>query len=338
MSVTSLAASAPRIELAHLPTPLEPLERLTAALGGPEVWVKRDDCTGLGIGGNKVRKLEYVMADAVAAGADTVIGVGVPQSNAVRQTAAAAARLGLGCHLLLLTGRVPGTGAEYETSGNVLLDRLLGASVEFVPWQGGDVGAEVKARVERLEAEGRRPYPLPYGISNGLGALGYARFAVELAGQLEALRLGAAAVVMAAGSGGTQAGAVLGMREVLPDTGLVGIDVDAEPDRVRGDVLAVAAELAALAGVAEPDPATVEVVAGYAGPGYGVPTDGMVEAVRTAARLEGLLLDPVYTGKAFAGMLDLVRQGRWGRGDRVVFVHTGGTPALFAYRAAFDGA
>ena len=336
MSVSSLVASAPRIELAHLPTPLEPMERLTAALGGPEIWVKRDDCTGLGIGGNKVRKLEYVMADAVASGADTVIGVGVPQSNAVRQTAAAAARLGLGCRLLLLTGRVPGTDPDYETSGNVLLDRLLGAEVEFVPW-GADVAAEVRARVERLEADGHRPYPLPYGISTGLGALGYARFAVELAGQLEGVGIDASAVVMAAGSGGTQAGAVLGMGEVLPGTRLVGIDVDAEPDRVRGDVLAVAAELAALAGVPEPEPSAVEVVGGYAGPGYGVPTDGMVEAVRTAARLEGLLLDPVYTGKAFAGMLDLVRQGRWGSGDRVVFVHTGGTPALFAYRATFAG-
>ncbi len=336
MSLLELIDRSPRLSLAHLPTPLEPMPRLTAALDGPQLWVKRDDCTGLGLGGNKVRKLEFALADAIEHGADTVIGVGVPQSNAVRQLAAAAAKVGLRCHLVLLEGRVPGVEAEYARTGNALLDHLFGASVETLPWT-ADAVAHMAGRAEQLGADGAKPYVVPYGVSSAIGALGYSAMVVELAAQIRDAGLNVEAVVLAAGSGGTQGGMVVAVEEISPDLRVIGIDVDAEPDRVRSDVLRVGGELAGLAGI---DAAVVadrtEVVGGYAGLGYGIPTPQMVEAVRTAARTEGLVLDPVYTGKAFAGFLDLVRSGEFDPGREVVFLHTGGSPALFAYRGAFE--
>jgi L-cysteate sulfo-lyase len=305
-------------------------------MGGPPLWVKRDDCTGLGLGGNKVRKLEFALADAIAQGADTVVGVGVPQSNAVRQLAAAAAKVGLRCHLVLLEGRVPGTEPEYDTSGNVLLDELFGATLETLPWT-ADAAAHMTATAELLAASGARPYVVPYGVSSAVGALGYAAMVVELAEQVRTGRLDVQAVVLAAGSGGTQAGMVAAAAEVMPDLRIIGIDVDAEPERVRSDVLRVGGELARLAEVDHTAFAgSVEVIGGYAGPGYGVPTREMVEAVRLAARTEGLVLDPVYTGKAFAGFIDMVSAGEFDPRRPVVFVHTGGSPALFAYRRAFE--
>ena len=319
-----------RLGLAQLPTPLEPMTRLTAHLGGPRLWVKREDCTGFVFGGNKLRKLDYVLKDALDQGADTLVSGGVVQSNSQRQVAAVAAKLGLACHLAVYHGRLAPPSAEYEHSGNALLNRLYGAVLHDVPWDGDRNGA-IHVLAERLRDEGRKPYIVPYGVSNALGAAGYAPIAEEIA----VSGLKPAAIVHCSGSGGTQAGLVVGAQSALPGTRIVGIDIDAEPERVRADVLTYAKGAAEL--LDRPfDPERVEVVAGHAGPAYGVPHAATVEAIRLAARFEALLLDPVYSGKGLAGMIALIRAGRWSADEDVVFLHTGGAPALFAYRHLFD--
>jgi len=319
-----------RLGLAHLPTPLEPMARLTAHLGGPRLWVKREDCTGVGFGGNKLRKLDYVLTEAVAAGADTLVSGGVVQSNSQRQVAAAAAKLGLGCHLAVYHGRLAPPSDEYEVNGNALLNRLFGATLHDVPWSGDRNGA-IRALAERLAAEGRRPYVVPYGVSSALGAVGYATAAAEIARQAAALGFRPAAIVHCTGSAGTQAGLVVGASTCLPETRVVGIDIDAEPERVRQDVGRYAGEAAERLELPF-DAAAVEVVAGHAGPAYGVPHAATIEAIRLAGRLEALTLDPVYSGKGLAGLIALIGEGRWTADDDLVFVHTGGAPALFAYR------
>ncbi|HSH99392.1 MAG TPA: D-cysteine desulfhydrase family protein [Reyranella sp.] len=324
----------PRLGLAHLPTPLEPMKRLTAALGGPRLWVKREDCTGAGLGGNKLRKLDYVLHEAVAAGADTLVSGGVVQSNSQRQVAAAAAKLGLACHLAVYHGRLASPSADYDKSGNALLNRLFGATLHDVPWSGDRNGA-IRALADRLRAEGRQPFVVPYGVSSPLGAVGYATTALEIAEQSAALGFEPAAIVHCSGSAGTQAGLVVGAAACLPRTRVVGIDIDAEPERVRADVLALGRAAATM--LDRPfDDSAVEVVAGHAGPAYGVPHAATVEAIESGARLEALVLDPVYSGKGLAGLLALIRAGRWTSGQDVVLIHTGGAPALFAYRHLFD--
>ena len=320
----------PRLGLAHLPTPFEPLARLTGHLNGPRIWVKREDLTGVGFGGNKLRKLDYVLHEAIAAGADTLVSGGVVQSNSQRQVAAAAAKLGLDCHLVVYHGRVEPPSEAYERSGNALLNRLYGATLHDVPWT-GDRNAAIKVLAEELSGQGRKPYMVPYGVSNPLGAVGYASAAIELAAQCAALEIAPAAVVHCSGSAATQAGLVVGASELLPATEIVGIDIDAEPERVSADVVSYASAAAALLDTSFTEE-RVEVVAGHAGPAYGVPHEATLEAIRLAGRLEALELDPVYSGKGLAGMLALIDTGRWGRGDDVVFIHTGGAPALFAYR------
>jgi L-cysteate sulfo-lyase len=319
-----------RLGIAHLPTPLEPMVRLTAHLGGPRLWVKREDCTGVGFGGNKLRKLDYVLTEAVAAGADTLVSGGVVQSNSQRQVAAAAAKLGLDCHLAVYHGRLAPPSTEYEVNGNVLLNRLFGATLHDVPWNGDRNGA-IGALAERLAATGRRPYVVPYGVTCALGAVGYASAAAEIARQAAALGFRPAAIVHCTGSAGTQAGLAVGAWTCLPETRVVGIDIDAEPERVRQDVVRYAGEAADRLGLPF-DAAAVEVVAGHAGPAYGVPHAATIEAIRLAGRLEALPLDPVYSGKGLAGLIALIGEGRWTADDDVVFVHTGGAPALFAYR------
>ncbi|MBM3613071.1 MAG: D-cysteine desulfhydrase family protein [Alphaproteobacteria bacterium] len=310
MSPPDPTAAIARIPLGHLPTPLEPMERLSAHLGGPALYIKRDDCTGLGLGGNKVRKLEFLLAAAEAKRADTLVTAGVIQSNHIRQTAAAAARRGLACHLVLMEGRVGMASPEYLAGGNLLLDRLFGATLHRHPWTGDRNGA-IAALMARLAAEGRKPAFIPYGGSSALGALGYVRAAHELLAQARALGIGFDAIVHASGSAGTQAGLAAGLALLAPEVALIGIDIDAEPGRVRADVTRLA------------------------GAGYGQPTDAMLEAVGLAARLEGLVLDPVYSGKGLAGLIALVRAGRFARDARLCFIHTGGAPALFAYRDLF---
>lgn len=324
----------PRAGLAHLPTPIEPMARLTAHLGGPTLWVKREDLSGLGLGGNKLRKLDTVVALALKEGADTLVSGGVVQSNSQRQVAAVAAKLGLACHLAVYHGRVAPPGPDYETSGNALLNRLFGATLHDVPWT-GERNRAIADLVARLEAEGRRPYLVPYGVSSGLGAVGFASAAVEIAEQCKALGFRPAAIVHCSGSGGTQAGLAVAAAACLPETRVLGIDVDAEPARVRADVIAygqAAADLLDLPFAAE----TIEVIAGHAGPAYGVPHAATIAALKLAARLEGLVLDPVYSAKGLAGLIALVAEGRWRPDDHVVFVHTGGAPALFAYAHALD--
>lgn len=222
-----------RLGLAQLPTSLEPLSRLTAHLGGPRVWVKREDCTGLGFGDNKLRKLDHVLAEAIDHGADTLVSGGVVQSNSQRQVAATAAKLGLACHLAVYHGRVEPPTPQYESSGNALLTRLYGASLHAVPWA-GDRNRAIAGLADDLRSLGRRPYVVPYGVSSALGAVGYVSALLEIAAQCAALGFTPRAIVHCSGSGGTQAGLALGAASVLPETDIV--DIDAEPERVAADV------------------------------------------------------------------------------------------------------
>jgi L-cysteate sulfo-lyase len=319
-----------RLGLAALPTPLLPLRRLTAHLGGPRIWAKHEHATELGFGGNKLRKLDYVLYEALAGNADTLVSGGVVQSNSQRQVAAAAAKLGLSCHLAVFHGRLAPPTPSYETSGNAFLNRLFGATLHEVPWTGDRNGA-IRQLGDRLRSEGHRPYLVPYGVSNGLGAVGYATTIVEIAEQCRGLGFEPDAIVHGSGSGATQAGLVVGASACLPATRVVGIDIDAEPERVHRDVVACAEAAADLLDV--PFSATdVEVVAGHAGPAYGVPHAETIDAIRLAGRLEAMAVDPVYSGKGLAGLIALIRQGRWQRDRDVVFIHTGGQPALFAYQ------
>ena len=326
--------SFPRVGLARLPTPLEPLARLTKELGGPRLWVKREDCTGLGFGGNKLRKLDYVLSEALAQEADTLVSGGVVQSNSQRQVAAAAAKLGLDCHLAVYEGRVEAPSAEYKVSGNALLNRLFGAELHAVPWT-GDRNTAIKALADRLRSRGRKPFVVPYGVSDARGAIAYASTILEVAQQSGDAGFTPAAIVHCSGSGGTQAGLVLGAGTALPDTRILGIDIDAEPARVEADVLRYGEEAAAILDLPF-EAGRVEVIAGHAGPAYGVPHAATLEAIRLAGRLEALVLDPVYSGKGLAGLIALIRQGRWTADQDVVFLHSGGEPALFAYREVLE--
>jgi L-cysteate sulfo-lyase len=323
-----------RIRLAHLPTPLEYLPRLTRALEGPEVWIKRDDCTGLSSGGNKTRKLEFLLAQARERDADVVLTQGATQSNHARQTAAAAAKLGLACHLLLedRTGR---TDRCYTESGNVLLDHLHGACVEHCA-PGPDMNGELEKIATRLRAEGRRPYVIPGGGSNATGALGYVNAALELIGQANDLGLKIDHVVHATGSAGTQAGMIVGLAGIRSGVPLLGIGVRAPRERQEKSVFELACATADLCGIAGAI-AREDVVANcdYVGAGYGISTRASIEAIEMLARLEGILLDPVYSGKAMAGLIDLTRKGRFNKGENVVLIHTGGSVGLFGYVADF---
>jgi len=309
----------PRIGFAHLPTPIEPLPRLSAVLGGPTLLVKRDDQTGLAFGGNKTRKLEFLVAEAQAQGADTLITAGALQSNHCRQTAAAAARFGFDS-TLVLAGEPP-----EQASANLLLDNLFGATI---------VWTEKARREETLQQvsksahrRGKKPYLVPYGGSNATGALGYA-FAME---EFVAQGVQADWIVFASSSGGTQAGLVLGQRVFGYPGKVLGISVDDPEGVIQGHIARLASETSEKFGKRiEFRASDVLVDAGYCAAGYGVLTDGEREAVRLFARTEGLLLDPVYTGRAAAGLIDLVRRGAFEKGETVLFWHTGGQPALFA--------
>ncbi|PQO23265.1 D-cysteine desulfhydrase [Rhodobacteraceae bacterium WD3A24] len=325
----------PRIFLAHLPTPLERMDRLSAELGGPEIWIKRDDCTGLSTGGNKTRKLEFLMAEAQAEGADMVITQGATQSNHARQTAAFAARLGLGCHILL-EDRTGSNDANYNTNGNVLLDHLHGATTEKRPG-GADMNAEMEGVADRFRKEGRKPYVIPGGGSNPIGALGYVNAAFELIGQANDRGLALDHIVTATGSAGTQAGLATGLKAISAQVPLLGVGVRAPKDKQEENVFNLAKATAEKLGA----PGVVErgdVVANcdYVGEGYGIPTDSGMEAIAMFAELEGILLDPVYSAKGAAGLIDLIRKGQFKKGERIVFLHTGGAAALFGYDGAFD--
>jgi len=325
----------PRHFLAHLPTPLERLDRLTKELGGPEIWIKRDDCTGLATGGNKTRKLEFLMAEAQVQGADIVMTQGATQSNHARQTAAFAAKLGMQCHLLL-EDRTQSNNENYNFNGNVLLDHLHGATTE--KRAGGlDMHAEMEAVAEIYRAQGKNVYTIPGGGSNPTGALGYVNCAFEMLAQFNDRGLKIDHIVHATGSAGTQAGLITGLKAMNANIPLLGIGVRAPKAKQEENVfnLAVAtAEKLGCAGVVK----RMDVIANtdYVGEGYGIPTKGCLEAIAMFAELEGILLDPVYSAKGAAGFIDLILQGKFGKDERVVFLHTGGSAALFGYDSAFD--
>jgi D-cysteine desulfhydrase family pyridoxal phosphate-dependent enzyme len=305
------------LPLAHGPTPVEPLDRLTDWLGGPRVLVKRDDQTGLALGGNKARKLGHLCAEALALGCDTLVTGGGPQSNHCRMTAAAANRLGLDCHLAL-AGDAGG-----PPTGNLLLDHVLGAHVHPTgAREYYEIEASIEAVAGELRADGRRPYAIPVGGASVTGALGYLDAAREVTGQLSAP---VDWIVIADGSGGTHAGLLAGLDA---GTRILGVDVGTRPD-LDERVPELAAATAAAAGL--PSPAgEVHIDHTRFGAGYGKPTPECLEAIRAAAWLEGLILDPVYTGKAMAGLISWAREERYDDGHTVLFWHTGGAPALFA--------
>ncbi len=320
----------PRVSLAHLPTPLELMPNLSTELGGPRIWVKRDDCTGLATGGNKTRKLEFVMAEALEQGADTIVTVGAVQSNHVRQTAAAACKLGLSCEVLL-EHRISDPTENYANSGNVFLDRIFGANLREYPG-GTDFDKALQEVADEVESNGGKPYIVPGGASDKVGALGYVNCAIELLTQANDMGLVIDHLVTATGSAGTQGGLIVGLKATSSNIPLLGIGVNAPRDEQEEKVYELALETAEYIGA----PGVVKrehVVANcdYVGEGYGIPTESMNEAIMLLARTEGLLFDPVYSGKALAGMIDLVRRGEFSDADNIVFLHTGGSAALFAY-------
>lgn len=324
----------PRVSLGHLPTPLEPMDRLSEHLGGPRLWIKRDDCTGLSSGGNKTRKLEYLMADALKQNATCVITQGATQSNHARQTAAAAAKLKMGCHILL-EDRTGYNDPQYNFNGNVLMDRLHGASVSKRPG-GADMNAEMEALAETLRRKGETPYIIPGGGSNPIGALGYVNCVRELAEQASEQGLRIDALVHATGSSGTQAGLVVGLAAIQSEISLLGIGVRAPKEKQEQLVFDLAVKTAAYL---DPDLTiereSVRANCDYVGRGYGLPTEGMSEAVKLLASIEGILFDPVYSGKGMDGLIDLVKKGHFADCENVVFLHTGGSAALFGYPDAF---
>lgn len=318
----------PRINLANLPTPIEFLPRLSALLKGPKIYIKRDDLTGLAEGGNKVRKLEYLVADAKALNADTLITLGGPQSNHCRQTAAAAARCGLRC-ILVLRGQAPET-----VNGNLLLDLLLGAEIV---WSGARTREEVMEEVVESERRaGRKPYPIPVGGSNALGSSGYVAAIEEAMGQWikgsDLAQSKLTRIIFASSSGGTHAGLAVGAALTEFDGEVLGISIDEDSDSLCESVAEIATETAELLGLDRAFLAEdIHANADYLGEGYGVMGEREREAIELFAWHEGILLDPVYTGRAAAGMIDLIRRGEIEKNGAVLFWHTGGTPALFAY-------
>jgi D-cysteine desulfhydrase family pyridoxal phosphate-dependent enzyme len=311
----------PKLDFAHLPTPVEVLPRLSVQLNGPQIYIKRDDQTGLAFGGNKTRKLEYLLADAQAQGADTLITGGAVQSNHCRQTAAAAARNGFNC-ILVLTGDVPP-----KPSGNNFLDLLLGAEIVWA--EGTDRDIVLQQTYDQTLSEGRKPYLIPYGGSNPIGALGYVYAVQEMIEQVEDLDW----IIFPSSSGGTQAGLALGGRMFNFKGRILGISIDNPATELSENVARLADETAKGLGIEQTFSADdILVNDDYLGGGYGVMGEPEVEALTMFARSEGILLDPVYTGRAAAGLIDLIRKGKLIADQNVLFWHTGGTPAIFADR------
>lgn len=319
--------SLPPISLGFFPTPLTPLEKLGRLAGGSELFIKRDDLSGLALGGNKTRKLEFILAQALAEGADTLITAGAAQSNHCRQTAAAAARLQLECHLVL------GGSEPAACNGNLLLDRIFGCHIH---WAGNHrKGEDIPQIAEQLKQAGRKPFVVPYGGSNELGALGFVNAMYELDKQMKALSTEFSHIVFASSSGGTQAGLMLGRKMLGASCQLIGINIDKDETAEQSfaqQIISLAQSTAEFIGLdfsfSHQD---LLLDSNYIGEGYGVIGEREREAIQLVARGEGILLDPVYTGRAMAGLLDMIRQGRLSKSDRVLFWHTGGAPALFAY-------
>lgn len=326
-----LIGRVPRVRLATLPTPLEPAPRFSEMLGGPKVWLKRDDLTGLGMGGNKARKLEFLMAEALASGADVVVTAGGKQSNHCRMTAAAARKLGLD-PVLVLTG-----DPDRNIPGNLLLDIIYGAEIHYA----GDVAwpelEEMECRVcEDLRRKGRRPYLIPVGGATPTGSVGYVNGIVELSSQMYEMGLAADYLYHPTGSCGTQAGLVLGSKALSAGFKVVGVSVSRDQEQVCNRVAELCQKTAELLGIGcKVEGDDIVVLDGYVGERYGVPSPASLEAIKILAETEGVLLDPVYTGKAMAGLIDQIRKGKFKKTDNVIFLHTGGAPALFAFEEYF---
>jgi len=319
-------ASLPRIRLAHLPTPLEEAPFLSAALGGPRILIKRDDCTGLALGGNKTRKLEYLIADAQSKGASVVITCGSDRSNHCRQTAAAARVAGMKC-VLVLNSKTPGPPVQ----GNLLLDRMLGAQIRFVGSE-----AERDSMMEQVASEfrehGEEPYIIANGGSDPIGAVGYVAAVFELMEQLDELGIDPSHLYTTSStSGGTHAGLAIGAAIAGATFHVQGIAIEGSEDEVRGVVLPLANATAAyLESDARLNPHDIRIDANYVGPGYAINTDACLDAMNLLARTQAILLDPVYTAKTMAGLIGHIREGLLGPSDTVVFLHSGGSPALFS--------
>lgn len=311
-------------------TPIEKLDRFTAALGGPEIYIKRDDLLGLSAGGNKTRKLEFLVADAIEQGADTLITCGAVQSNHCRLTLAAAVKEGMKCRLIL-EERVAGSYKE-DASGNNFLFQLLGVESTTIVPGGSDMTAAMQKEAEAVAQEGRKAYIIPGGGSNTIGATGYVACAEEIMQQLFEMDLALDHIVCPSGSTGTHAGLVTGFQGTNANIPVTGVNVSRKKDVQEDMVYKLVQETADKVGIQYDIPRkSVVCLDQYVGPGYSIPTPEMAEAVRLLARTEGILLDPVYSGKAMAGMIGMIRQGALKKGEKVMFIHTGGSPALYAY-------
>jgi 1-aminocyclopropane-1-carboxylate deaminase len=327
-----------RYPLTFGPTPIEKLERLSAHLGGRvEIFAKREDCnSGLAFGGNKLRKLEYIVPDAIASGADTLVSIGGVQSNHTRMVAATAAKIGMKCRLVQESW-VPHDDAVYDRVGNILLSRVMGAEVQLVD-EGFDIGIREswENALEDVRARGGRPYPIPAGASvHKFGGLGYAGFAEEVRKQEAALGFKFDFVVVCTVTGSTHAGMVVGFAKDGRQRSVIGIDASATPAQTRAQVLDIARKTSDLVGGRSIDPEDIVLNEDYAYPVYGVPSKETLEAIRIAARLEGMMTDPVYEGKSMQGMIDLVRKGFFPAGSKVLYAHLGGVPAINGYSYIF---
>jgi 1-aminocyclopropane-1-carboxylate deaminase len=327
-----------RYPLMFGPSPVHPLERLSAHLGGPRIWAKRDDCnSGLAYGGNKVRKLEYLVADALAQGCDTLVSIGGVQSNHTRQVAATAARVGMRC-VLIQESWVDWPDAVYDRVGNILLSRILGADVRLVQAQFGIGFKESWERaLAEIEGSGGKPYAIPAGASDHrLGGLGFARWAQEVEQQEHELGVFFDTVIVCSVTGSTQAGMIAGFAAQRRRRRVIGIDASAKPKETLEQVARIARRTAELVDVGR-ELSDDEIVLDdrYHAGTYGIPDDRTLEAIRMAARLEGMITDPVYEGKSMAGLIDLVQRGEIGQGATVLYAHLGGQPALNGYSALF---
>ena len=330
-AVPDWLAALPTVPLGHWPTPLEPLPRLTAELGGPQIWIKRDDCSGLATGGNKTRKLEYLFADAQQHGADTIVSYGAVQSNHARQTAAACAKLGIECHLLL-SRRVDRSDQNYMRNGNMLFNHLLNAHIhtfELDDFEEGRLNI-----LNTLEQQGKTVYQIPAGGSNAIGALGYSRCINELMWQAP---FTPTQIVHASASAGTQAGLVFGNAAQDYGVDILGINVfHPDPDTLRQRITGLLRSMQdRFSAVQSVEKLPIHINHAYFGDAYGQPTRASLDAIKMFASLEGILLDPVYSSKAAAGLIDQVALGNFDRHEHVVFIHTGGAAALSAYDSAW---
>ena len=333
-----MLANFPRYKLTFGPTPIEHLARLTAHLGGAvEIYAKREDCnSGLAFGGNKLRKLEYIVPDAIASNADTLVSIGGVQSNHTRMVAAVAAKLGMKC-LLIQESWVPHEDAVYDRVGNILLSRIMGAETRLVD-EGFDIGIRESwtAALDEVRARGGKPYAIPAGASvHKFGGLGYVGFAEEVRAQEAQMGLRFDYVVVCSVTGSTHAGMVVGFAADGRARNVIGIDGSGTPAQTHAQILEIARNTATLVGGADVTNDDVVLLEDYAYPCYGVPSKETLEAIRLSARLEGMITDPVYEGKSMQGMIDLVRKGFFPAGSKVLYAHLGGAPALNGYSYTF---